>query len=241
MYPMACSTAARSAMKIISSRSFPSSLQYLCCRKLRSFVPSHLSVLDVLPMPPGLRVVLANNLDWLLQVPPQPRLSLQTSSNPSSSPSSGYICNICLPLKNVFEGYTDDEGESSDGDRVYNGFNLIDSEDEEDSEESDAEESFGSALRTSYGRLVQSLRTHSTPTLPYGASSTRPTSPKRPRLDVSLTLSTEDEEEDRNSESEDSILEQNGDAPSFDRRESMEEDSSSPRKNKFGKRKRTQR
>ena len=239
---MACSTAARSAMKVVSSRSFPSSLQFLCCRQLRKLVPPHLSVLDVLKMPPGLRLFLANNLGWLLQVPPvpNPRLSSQNSAN-SLSTSNGYICDICLPLKNVFEGYTDDEGESSDGDHIHNGFNFLDSE-EEDSEESDAEDVFRSAFQAKQHAVMVRLRGQAATSLRdpllHGASSHR-SSPKRQKLDLSLSLSTEDEE--GNSESEDSILEKNGDAPSFDRRESFEEDSSSPRKNKLGKRKRMQR
>ncbi|RUS72777.1 hypothetical protein EGW08_019463 [Elysia chlorotica] len=134
LIPMACSTAARTTMRIVSSRSFPSSLQYLCCRQLRKLISPHLSVLDVVPMPPGLRRVLSKNLRWLLQA----------SSVPSPGPStktafaSNHICDICLPLKNVFEGYTDDEGGSSDEDHLHNGFNFLDTDEEEDFEESDS-------------------------------------------------------------------------------------------------------
>ncbi|CAL1546151.1 unnamed protein product [Lymnaea stagnalis] len=136
LYPMACSTAARSGMKVISSRSFPTSLQFLCCQRLRKFVPSHLSVLDALAMPPGLRAFLANNMTWLLHVP----------HNTLPKPKSGYICEICLPFKSVLEGCTDDEDESSDEDtrieHIHDVLNLGDSDDDitEDEEKEDSAE-----------------------------------------------------------------------------------------------------
>lgn len=66
-YPMVCSTAARSSMKILNAVYFPSSLQFLCCETIRRIVPKQLDVTEVMAMPPGLRNFLHNNLDWLLQ------------------------------------------------------------------------------------------------------------------------------------------------------------------------------
>lgn len=66
LFPMVSSTAARSGMKVIRSRSFKSCLQFLCCVKLRECIPSDTCVLDVLDIPPGLKTFLMNNLDWLL-------------------------------------------------------------------------------------------------------------------------------------------------------------------------------
>ncbi|GFW39252.1 SPRY domain-containing SOCS box protein 3 [Trichonephila clavipes] len=67
MYAMASSTAACSGMRIIRSCSFPSSLQFLCCTKLRELIPDEKNVLRVVDLPPGLRVFLENNLGWLLE------------------------------------------------------------------------------------------------------------------------------------------------------------------------------
>lgn len=66
LYPMASSTAARSAMRLIRSKSIKNSLFYLCCLTLRKIVPTELNVLEVLNLPPGLNQLLKNNLDWLL-------------------------------------------------------------------------------------------------------------------------------------------------------------------------------
>ena len=133
---MACSTAARSGMRVISSRSFPSSLQFLCCRRLRQFVPDHLSVLDTVNMPPGLRAFLANNMTWLLQVPQVP------GPNATAPPSKGYVCPICLPLKAVFEG-CDENDESDEEDVQINrvALNLTESSDSDSSTSEDAGES----------------------------------------------------------------------------------------------------
>lgn len=66
LLPMVSSTAARSVMRIVRSKSFPSSLQFLCCVKLRQLVPSHLHVLESLEFPPGLSAFLKKQLDWVL-------------------------------------------------------------------------------------------------------------------------------------------------------------------------------
>ncbi|KAJ8037829.1 SPRY domain-containing SOCS box protein 3 [Holothuria leucospilota] len=65
-YPMVSSTAAKSSMCLIRTASFESSLQYLCCQKLRESIPARFDVLSVVDMPPGLKKFLKNNLYWLL-------------------------------------------------------------------------------------------------------------------------------------------------------------------------------
>ncbi|GFS20907.1 SPRY domain-containing SOCS box protein 3 [Elysia marginata] len=239
LYPMACSTAARSAMRIVSSRSFPSSLQYLCCRLLRKLVPLKLNVLDVVPMPPGLRLILGRNLGWLLQAPPVP-----AQGQSSQAPSNGYVCNICLPMKNVFEGYTDDEGEISDEDHIHNGFNFLDSDDEDDSEESGEEEASRSDSRSPLKRQTALVETFartvfsSLSDLPLHPSSSSGNWAKIKRRRLDLSQNDSSSEEDENSESEDGILKEDGDTLFFERRESSEEDL--PRKSKLRKRKRMQ-
>ena len=47
LYPMLCSTAAQSGMKLIKARSFQTSLQFMCCQALRRIIPRHLDVFDV--------------------------------------------------------------------------------------------------------------------------------------------------------------------------------------------------
>lgn len=104
-YPMACSTAAKSSMKVIRSCSAPTSLLYLCCVRLRQLVPDCIDTLDVLPLPPGLRQVLHNKLGWVLSLnsgtgeenPDRAELSPQLSlppplAGPSSSESDSEGC-----------------------------------------------------------------------------------------------------------------------------------------------------
>ncbi|KAL0993718.1 hypothetical protein UPYG_G00112370 [Umbra pygmaea] len=67
-YPMACSTAAKSSMKVIRSCFAPTSLQYLCCARLRRLFPERPDTLSVLPLPPGLRQLLHNKLGWVLSL-----------------------------------------------------------------------------------------------------------------------------------------------------------------------------
>lgn len=63
---MVCSTAAKSSMKLIRSHSAPTTLQYLCCTQLRKMLPNCADALRVLPLPPGLRLLLSNQLGWVL-------------------------------------------------------------------------------------------------------------------------------------------------------------------------------
>ncbi|NXX24873.1 SPSB3 protein, partial [Nicator chloris] len=81
-YPMVCSTAAKSSMKVIRSCTSCTSLQYLCCFRLRQLLPDYVDTLEVLPLPPGLKQVLHNKLGWVLSMN-------YSTSKPSSSSSSG--------------------------------------------------------------------------------------------------------------------------------------------------------
>ncbi|KAJ8364211.1 hypothetical protein SKAU_G00130420 [Synaphobranchus kaupii] len=67
-YPMVCSTAAKSSMKVIRSCFTPTTLQYLCCARLRQLLPDCADTLGVLPLPPGLRHLLHNKLGWVLSL-----------------------------------------------------------------------------------------------------------------------------------------------------------------------------
>ncbi|NWR81003.1 SPSB3 protein, partial [Centropus unirufus] len=82
-YPMVCSTAAKSSMKVIRSCASCTSLQYLCCFRLRQLLPDYVDTLEVLPLPPGLKQVLHNKLGWVLS------MNYSTSKPSSSSSSSG--------------------------------------------------------------------------------------------------------------------------------------------------------
>lgn len=66
-YPIVSSTAARSSMRLVNTKSFPSNLQFWCCQALRKAVPPEHNVLDVVPLPPGLKNFLDDNLSWLLR------------------------------------------------------------------------------------------------------------------------------------------------------------------------------
>ncbi|XP_054036683.1 SPRY domain-containing SOCS box protein 3 [Dryobates pubescens] len=84
-YPMVCSTAAKSSMKVIRSCASCTSLQYLCCFRLRQLLPGYVDTLEVLPLPPGLKQVLHNKLGWVLSM----NYSTSKPSSSSSSSSSG--------------------------------------------------------------------------------------------------------------------------------------------------------
>lgn len=87
-YPMVCSTAAKSSMKVIRSCATITSLQYLCCYRLRQLRPDSGDTLEGLPLPPGLKQVLHHKLGWVLSMscahhkPPAP------APSPAASPSS---------------------------------------------------------------------------------------------------------------------------------------------------------
>ncbi|XP_045397071.1 SPRY domain-containing SOCS box protein 3 isoform X1 [Lemur catta] len=67
-YPMVCSTAAKSSMKVIRSCASVTSLQYLCCYRLRQLRPDSGDTLEGLPLPPGLKQMLHNKLGWVLSM-----------------------------------------------------------------------------------------------------------------------------------------------------------------------------
>ncbi|XP_061740432.1 SPRY domain-containing SOCS box protein 3a isoform X2 [Nerophis ophidion] len=95
VYPMACSTAAKSSMKVIRSCWVPTSLLYLCCARLRHLLPDCVHTLDALPLPPGLRLLLCNKLGWLLNlhsVAPEDLSTLPPSAGPSSCQSDSEGC-----------------------------------------------------------------------------------------------------------------------------------------------------
>ncbi|KAJ7984542.1 hypothetical protein DPEC_G00355880 [Dallia pectoralis] len=64
-YPMVCSTAAKSSMKVIRACYTPTSLQYLCCSRLHQLWSDCPVALSALPIPPGLRHLLHNQMDWV--------------------------------------------------------------------------------------------------------------------------------------------------------------------------------
>lgn len=97
-YPIICSTAARTCMRLVKSSSFKSSLQFLCCVELRKLIPMDKHVLDEVNLPPGLYNSLKNSLDWLLR--PYP-----TSAQPADTPSG--------TTKRPIDG-EDDNSDSSD-------------------------------------------------------------------------------------------------------------------------------
>ncbi|KAL6095156.1 spsb3 [Pungitius sinensis] len=68
-YPMVCSTAARSSMKVIRACWTPTSLQYLCCARLRQTLPRRCpDPLGAAELPPGLRAVLRVRLGWVFSL-----------------------------------------------------------------------------------------------------------------------------------------------------------------------------
>ncbi|XP_072312327.1 SPRY domain-containing SOCS box protein 3 isoform X2 [Eucyclogobius newberryi] len=67
-YPMACSTAAKSSMKVIRACYAPTSLQYLCCAQLRKMFPRCPDVLSALDVPPGLRSLLSAQMGWVFSL-----------------------------------------------------------------------------------------------------------------------------------------------------------------------------
>lgn len=87
-YPMVCSTAAKSSMKVIRSCASITSLQYLCCYRLRQLRPDSGDTLEGLPLPPGLKQVLHHKLGWVLSMSCGRRKSPAPSPKASAGPSS---------------------------------------------------------------------------------------------------------------------------------------------------------
>uniref|UniRef100_A0A8C4Z343 SPRY domain-containing SOCS box protein 3 n=2 Tax=Gadus morhua TaxID=8049 RepID=A0A8C4Z343_GADMO len=76
-YPMVCSTAAKSSVKVIRARHSPTSLQYLCCARLRKQMPRCPDVLRALDLPPGLLRLLQSQLGWVFNLPQGPEQPLR--------------------------------------------------------------------------------------------------------------------------------------------------------------------
>ncbi|XP_054914022.1 SPRY domain-containing SOCS box protein 3 isoform X2 [Poeciliopsis prolifica] len=91
-YPMVCSTAAKSSMKVVSACYAPTSLQYLCCARLRQMLPSCPDVVDALQLPPGLRTVLQSQLDWVFCLSSGPDPSEDDDCMETSVPCSPSAC-----------------------------------------------------------------------------------------------------------------------------------------------------
>ncbi|XP_073492785.1 SPRY domain-containing SOCS box protein 3 isoform X1 [Aquarana catesbeiana] len=87
LFPMVCSTAAKSSMKVIRSCCCRTSLQYLCCARIRQLLPDNIDSLEALPIPPGLKHVLSNKLGWVLQMGLSP--SRQRKNDTTASTSCG--------------------------------------------------------------------------------------------------------------------------------------------------------
>lgn len=64
-YPMVCSTAAKSSMKVIRACYTPTTLQYLCCARICQTLPHCPDVLNTVDTPPGLRTLLHIQLGWM--------------------------------------------------------------------------------------------------------------------------------------------------------------------------------
>lgn len=77
---MVCSTAAKSSMKVIRACYIPTSLQYLCCARLHQMLPHCPDVVNALELPPGLRVLLHNQLSWVFNLKDSPEMSEQENN-----------------------------------------------------------------------------------------------------------------------------------------------------------------
>ncbi|XP_072273918.1 SPRY domain-containing SOCS box protein 3 isoform X2 [Pyxicephalus adspersus] len=97
LFPMVCSTAAKSSMKVIRSCCCRTSLQYLCCARIRQLLPDNVDSLEALPLPPGLKQVLSNKLGWVLQMGINP--SRQRKSDGMASTSCGSDSDSSCPTE----------------------------------------------------------------------------------------------------------------------------------------------
>lgn len=83
-YPMVCSTAAKSSMKVIRACYTPTSLQYLCCAQIRQIMPRCPDTLGALQLPPGLHHLLQMQLGWVFTLS-------SSSSGPETSEQQKYF------------------------------------------------------------------------------------------------------------------------------------------------------
>ncbi|XP_019938763.2 SPRY domain-containing SOCS box protein 3-like isoform X1 [Paralichthys olivaceus] len=81
-YPMVCSTAAKSSMKVIRACHTPTTLQYLCCARLHQMLPDCPDILSALELPPGLRTLLHVQLGWVFTLSSSPEASEQLRDLP---------------------------------------------------------------------------------------------------------------------------------------------------------------
>lgn len=93
---MVCSTAAKSSMKVIRACYTPTSLQYLCCARLRQMLPSCPNVLGAVELPPGLRTLLHVQLGWVFTLSSS---SPEALEQPGDSPEDFH--EISLPSSPV--------------------------------------------------------------------------------------------------------------------------------------------
>ncbi|XP_041829332.1 SPRY domain-containing SOCS box protein 3-like isoform X1 [Melanotaenia boesemani] len=96
-YPMVCSTAAKSSMKVIRSCYTPTSLQYLCCARLRQMLPCCPDVVNALNLPPGLRNLLQTQLGWVFTLSSVPDTSEQESYLPEDVPEEISLASSPIP------------------------------------------------------------------------------------------------------------------------------------------------
>ncbi|CAI5659149.1 SPRY domain-containing SOCS box protein 3 isoform X2 [Oreochromis niloticus] len=103
LYPMVCSTAAKSSMKVMRACYTPTSLQYLCCARLRQMLPCCPDLFNALDLPPGLRVLLHIQLGWVFSLSSSPEPSEEQEdfgktslpSSPSPNPSPSPVSSAC--------------------------------------------------------------------------------------------------------------------------------------------------
>ncbi|XP_077357981.1 SPRY domain-containing SOCS box protein 3 isoform X2 [Festucalex cinctus] len=102
LYPMLCSTAAKSSMKVIRACYTPTSLQYLCCTRLRQILPTCPDVLTALELPPGLITLLRRQLGWVFSITRAEgdavNLSACDSPRPLPEPCFESPCCLASPL-----------------------------------------------------------------------------------------------------------------------------------------------
>lgn len=100
---MVCSTAAKSSMKVMRACYTPTSLQYLCCARLRQMLPCCPDLFNALDLPPGLRVLLHIQLGWVFSLSSSPEPSEEQEdfgktslpSSPSPNPSPSPVSSAC--------------------------------------------------------------------------------------------------------------------------------------------------
>ncbi|XP_052452609.1 SPRY domain-containing SOCS box protein 3 [Carassius gibelio] len=98
LYPMVCSTAAKSSMKLIRSHSAATTLQYLCCTQLRKMLPNCADALRELPLPPGLRLLLSNQLGWVLTLGADPRFCKLNREDKATQTEDGDVEKYTSPF-----------------------------------------------------------------------------------------------------------------------------------------------